>query len=81
MRLPQLGDIVLYYSTEEKRQLPAIVTNVDVDDKDIAAVSLDLWVFPADNLRTPLYLEEVTQGNEPGQWQWRDIPITKTLET
>lgn len=73
MRLPQMGDVVLYYSTVEKRQRPALVTDVRMNSDGISAKSVDIWLFPGD--RDMMYLEDIEQGMEMGRWQWPDIPI------
>jgi hypothetical protein len=72
MRLPHVGSIVCYNMTD--RQLPAIVMKV-IFAKDNSVDYVDLRVFMDLGDTDTIYLPKVYQGNEPGQWQWHDIPL------
>lgn len=71
MRLPQLGNIVLYNNGVQ--QLPGIIVNV-VDEKEGI---LNLKVFNDSPNGVLSYFKGIHQGNNPGTWQWHDIPINE----
>lgn len=78
MREPQLGNIVLYCANKDGKQYPAIVVEVE-DVPHGRPIGVKLLAFTPAGTYTvselpgnPMY---IYQGNNPGQWQWHDIPI------
>lgn len=70
MRLPKLGDIVLYKAGTI--QVPAMITRVNMNESGISADSVNLKVF-TDGPGFPLYSKAVKEGNASHQWIWPDM--------
>lgn len=75
MRLPQIGNIVLY--NDGKQQQAAIVVGITMDKVGVIASTVNLKVFTDQPNGLLQYIRNVPQGDIVGTWQWPDIEIDR----